>query len=99
MAIGKTIIVEAYGKQLEFTNAYHQVTLIIGNKTGITATINIYEDATKNNLIMEKQHFFVPSVAADSPNFIEQTYNALKLLEEYEGAIDIWEEGQTPLTE
>lgn len=93
MALQISTSVEVYGTQLMFVNSYHQIDLINGNKEGLSMTVSVYDNHLKGNLIEQRSYSFVPSVAIDALNFIAQGYLYLKMQPEYEGAVDIIEEG------
>ena len=72
--------------------AYHRVSSISGSKTKIDFTLTIYksqEDYDNGLSCVGKLKFdFIPSVEIGSDNFIQQAYNHLKSLMEYQEAQD-----------
>lgn len=76
-------------------NAYVKVLEVIGNKNCLTLTVGIFNNHSKELLIENRMYTFKPDVSSQSENFIKQGYDYLKSLPEFEGAIDVLEEGQT----
>ena len=64
--------------------AYIKVVSINGNKNKILANVNFSSDILEFN----KQYEVPVSVQAGASNFIEQVYNHLKTLPEFDGAED-----------
>ena len=83
-----------FTKPLTLTGAYIKILNVEGSKENVKLTVGIYKDSTKQSLIYTKNYSFVPNVAENSENFIKQGYEYLKTLAEYEGAIDVLEDGQ-----
>lgn len=72
------------GTQKITFSAYAKVEAITGNKSEIYATVSFTGDT-----FAFKKQFEVPvSVEANSLNFIAQTYEHLKTLPEFAGAVD-----------
>jgi len=96
MALLKEHTVIAFGQELIFPNAYHQITNVNGNKNALTIILSIfsYENDLIGNLIEDEIYTFTPSVATGSANFIAQGYDFLKTLPNYASAVDKLEEGQ-----
>ncbi|KQU22367.1 hypothetical protein ASG61_22960 [Bacillus sp. Leaf75] len=97
MALKKEMSLTTFGKELLFDSAYHQIDTLSGNKERISIIINVYDTDLKENLIDQKSYFFTPNVQDDAPNFIKQGYEYLKTLDEYQGSIDVLEEGQSAI--
>lgn len=86
---GKAVIETLMGaidngtQKLSFS-AYVKVISISGNKNQVLANVNFAGD-----ILQFSKNYQVPvSVAAGSGNFIEQVYNHLKTLPEFDGAED-----------
>lgn len=89
MALGKSINKEVYGEVLKFKNAYIQIVSVSGCKEEITLQVYFYSNNTKQHLIETKIYSFIPSVEENAKNFIEQGYEYLKTLEEFNGSADL----------
>lgn len=77
-----------------FESAYIKVLYVQGTKDKVEFSIGIYTNKDSLQLIRTQDYVFTPSVDNSSSNFIKQAYEYLKTLSEYEGAIDILDEGQ-----
>ena len=95
MALKLNSKVNVLGKELQFENAYCKITWLDGNKNYINMQVTLYDTPSLENIIETSTYRFIPSVADDAPNFIKQGYEHLKTLPEYDGAIDMLEDGQT----
>lgn len=95
MALQKSYKLNVYGQTLNFDNAYFKITNLNGDKNNIYIQVSIFTDNTKNNFIDKHDYGFVPSVITGASNFIQQGYEYLKTLEEFTGAVDLLDEGQT----
>lgn len=95
MALIKQYEKTVYGKILTFENAYFQIGYLSGDKNQINFSIKIYEDQSKTNFIEQLSFSFIPSISDSSSNFIKQGYEYLKTLTNFQGAIDVLEDGQT----
>lgn len=88
----------ALSKNLELScgllvnDAYIKVHMVRGTKAlcDIHVKTFISKDAsdTEKDHVAEKFYSFIPSVTGAAPNFIQQSYEYLKTLPEFEGAID-----------
>ena len=83
---------------IQITNGYSRIDSISGSKNGITFTLNSYlnRQAYENGkeYIEHRELSFIPSVKDNSSNWIKQSYNYLKTLEEFKDAVDLLDEGQ-----
>lgn len=70
---------------------YIKVERVDGGKTSCTAYVSFAAEGFSG----AKNYAFVPSVADDAANFIKQAYEHLKTLDEFAGAVDVLEAGQT----
>jgi len=86
MALKKTLkLVDNFGEEITFADAYIRVDTISGGKDGITVAAGVYK--THGGMrISTAQCSFVPSLSGD--NFVAQAYLHLKTLEQFAGAQD-----------
>lgn len=77
---------------IELTNGYFRVDEVSGNKTNVNIRLRVYASqakCTEGALWLEEIIYdFTPSIEAGSENFIKQSYEYLKTLPEFEGAVD-----------
>lgn len=78
------------------TDSYIKIHDLYGSKDRIYLTVRVYTDNSKDYLVREmapsdidEPFNFVPSVAAESENFIKQGYVFLKTLTEFTSASDV----------
>lgn len=81
-------------KNVSIPNAYIKIIYLQGSKEKMHITVGFYSDVEASNLIYSKHYDFLPDVNDPSENFIKQAYEYLKTLPEFEGAVDVLEEGQ-----
>lgn len=91
----------AFQMRKEFKNGlivedcYVKISYISGNKEKLYITIQYFKDKAAADArlphIEEAQYLFVPSTNDDSLRWDKQTYEYLKTLPEFEGAIDVLE--------
>lgn len=75
---------------VEIPNAHIAIDKIEGDKNILLISVNIYKDATKQQLLERKQHNFVPDTSSDdTANFYVQGYGYLKTTDEFADAIDV----------
>ena len=68
-----------------FPNCYIKVATVSGNKDSISCSVNFSKE--KDGQFLNSQSFsFTPSMTGS--NFIKQSYEHLKTLDEFEGATD-----------
>jgi len=85
MALSKNITVKAFGKNLNFDDAYIKVSSLTGTKDQVDVKICIF--SAKDGELLETTYVrFVPSMT--SANFIKQAYEHLKTLPEFAGSTD-----------
>jgi len=85
MALSKNITIEAFGRTLNFNDAYIKVMNLNGTKEQVD--VKVCSFSAKDGELLETQYArFTPNMNGD--NFIKQAYNHLKTLEEFAGAID-----------
>lgn len=87
MALKMNYNKEAFGQTITLNNAYIKITCLTGNKDNLSITATILTN-DKNIVIDEFIYGFVPSVEDISANFIKQSYEYLKTLDEYNDAVD-----------
>lgn len=80
-------------KEVPIDSAYVKIISITGGKENLELLVGIYT-SDKSNLIKTMKYIMIPSTENNSDNFIKQGYEYLKTLPEYEGAIDVLENGQ-----
>lgn len=96
MALLKTIILD---NGVTAVDAYHRIESINGNKDKIEIKLVAY--LSQSHFLSGKSYLtgnffsFTPSIEEGSPNFFKQGYEFVKSTSEFQGAIDILEEGQT----
>jgi hypothetical protein len=85
MALSKNITVKAYGKNLNFDDAYIKASSLTGTKDQVDVKICIF--SAKDGELLETTYVrFVPSMTG--ANFIKQAYEHLKTLPEFAGSTD-----------
>lgn len=79
---------------VQIPDAYVKINSMNGTKEKMNMVVDILN---QDKTIFVKNNFyaFTPTLDDSSDNFIKQGYAYLKTLPEYEGAIDVLEEGQT----
>jgi len=88
MAFQKTITLQNnFGENSILSDCYCKVTRVVGNKEQVYATLEI-QNKDRNKVYESKSYGFEPSVADNSKNFIAQSYDYIKSLPEYAGAVD-----------
>lgn len=84
---------------MTISNSYAKIGSFSGDKNLLSIELQFFldkEKADSNNYspMTVKVYSFTPSVADDSNNWLKQAYEYLKTLDEYQNAIDVFEEGQ-----
>lgn len=96
MALQQTLNFES-GMVLE--NAYIRIFNLFGNKGQVTLSVVTFvnKDAALEGkpFVQAKEYYFQPNVLDDAPNFYKQGYEYLKEQPEFEGSIDVLEDGQS----
>jgi hypothetical protein len=85
MALKQNIIQNVFGQDITIPNSYIKVASIFGNKIMLSANVAFYDEEMKN-LINTQTFTFTPKMNGE--NFIKQTYNYLKILPEFNEAVD-----------
>jgi hypothetical protein len=85
MALSKKISIDVFGKAVDFDGAYIKVAHISGTKDDVLATVDMLT-AKDGQIVKQGKYQFKPSL--DGSNFIKQSYEHLKTLEEFSGAVD-----------
>lgn len=91
MALKNDYTVIVGGKDVLFSNAYHQITFDNGTKYDRFIEVTTFSTPKKDHVVQRKQYRFVPSVEDNAPNFIKQGYEYLKTLPDYVDAFDVLE--------
>ncbi|MGG5738584.1 hypothetical protein [Bacillus cereus group sp. IBL03679] len=83
---------------LDVDGAYGRIDSIYGSKLGLNFTLNYYVSReaflSGKPYLEQRAYHFVPSVLIGSQNFIKQAYLYTNTLDEFKGAIAVFEEGQ-----
>lgn len=86
MALKKTLtLVDNFGRNVEFVDAYIKIISIFGGKDSITAEIAIFESKTGRILKSDSLRF---SPELDGSNFIRQAYLRAKETTAFENSSD-----------
>lgn len=86
MALKKTLtLVDNFGKNVEFVDAYIKIVSISGSKDLLTAEISILE-AKDGKMLKSQSLRFSPDL--DGSNFIRQAYMRAKETKEFENSTD-----------
>lgn len=86
MAIQKTLkLVDNFGEEVTFANAYIKVTTIAGGKDAINVIVGSYKSAN-GKLLATSKSSFIPAI--EGKNFIAQAYDHIKTLPEFAGSVD-----------
>jgi hypothetical protein len=89
MAIEKNITLKNnFSEDSFFESAYIQVAEISGTKKLINAVIFIKKQ-DRINVLEQRVVSFVPSIDGNSSNFIKQTYEHLKTMNEFSNGKDV----------
>lgn len=87
MALQKEItLTDSFGEDRTFSNAYHKITQISGNKGMIQVVITSFASPDGARL-KDTTTGFVPSLSGS--NFIAQAYAHVKTMPEFENARDV----------
>lgn len=86
---------------IDVKNAYFRVENFGGNNESIDVTITAYLDRqaflTNKSSLIEKSYVIPHDINDDALNIVRQVYAYLKEKEGFQDAVDVLEEGQTPL--
>ena len=75
-----------FGETSSFSNSYVKVVRISGDKTSLSAEVHWYKSKDE---IKIKECSYTFDVSLSGANFIQQSYQHLKTLPEFEGATDV----------
>ena len=89
-----TINSETLSQKETITGAYIVVSSVIVSKPLATITVQ-FKSNDKSSVVLTKQYQFIPDVTDSATNVIKQGYEYLKTLDEFKGATDVLETGQT----
>jgi hypothetical protein len=84
MALKKKIEAIAFGKKI-VVDAYIKVDSVSGNKQNISYSVITFAD-DKKSVVVQNTFYFAPDMSG--ANFIQQAYEHLKTLPEFEDATD-----------
>jgi len=83
MALSKNITVTAFGQDIQIANAYIKVNSVSGSKSELFCTVTTYTE-DKSEVVKTQNYKFEPNM--NGGNFISQSYEHLKTLDEYKDA-------------
>lgn len=86
MAISKTVTKNAYGKELQFEDAYIRVEKVSGTKAMLYCDVCFYVN-NGGDCFDEIRVSFEPAMV--NKNFITQAYEYLKTIPEFVGSTDV----------
>ena len=86
MALSKNLtLVNNFGEESIFQNAYIRVTQVMGTKRSCNAVVHFCK-SSEGQLLQSNEYAF--NVDLNGGNFIQQAYAHLKSLPEFAGAVD-----------
>jgi hypothetical protein len=85
MALSKSILVSAFGQEMQIPDAYVKVSSVDGTKLEVFCTVKTYTK-DQDKYVRTQIYSFTPDMSGS--NFIAQSYEHLKTLEEFDGAVD-----------
>jgi hypothetical protein len=85
MALSKNISVLAFGQEVQIPNAYIKVSSVNGTKSEVFCTVTTHTQ-DQDKFVKTQIYSFAPNM--NGSNFIAQSYQHLKTLEEFAGAVD-----------
>ncbi len=86
MALSKNLtLVNNFGEDSVFNNAYVRVAQVTGTKRSCNAWVQVCKSAD-GPVLQTNEYLFDANM--DGGNFIKQTYDYLKTLPEFDGAVD-----------
>lgn len=88
MALQKAVSKIILGENLNFPDAYHEVTAVSGNKLVVTAEVTIFKDASKEIIIDKKVYTITPTLGEGAKDLFAQVYKYIKIQPDYENALD-----------
>ena len=85
MALSKTISVVAFGQDVQIPDAYIKVSSVNGTKSEVFCTVTTHTK-DQDKFVKTQIYSFTPNMNGN--NFIAQSYDHLKTLEEFAGAVN-----------
>lgn len=85
MALSKTISVAAFGQDVQIPDAYIKVSSVNGTKSEVFCTVTTHTK-DQDKFVKTQIYSFAPNMNGN--NFIAQSYDHLKTLEEFAGAVN-----------
>lgn len=82
-----------YGENMTFEQAYHKISNLTATIEQINISVQVYKDGSKEHVIDYLSFTFESNDYAGA-DLIQIGYGLLKTLDEYGGAINVFEEGQ-----
>ncbi|WP_018664627.1 hypothetical protein [Heyndrickxia acidiproducens] len=92
MALSKHYSKIVFGQEINFENAYFQITYFSGLKE-VALQLTVYDSSAKENVIDQLTFSFIPGYSNSAKNILIQGYEYLKTLNEFENSIDVLEGG------
>jgi hypothetical protein len=87
MALQKDVtVMTEVGEEVTISNSYIKVAYVYGDKNVMKADVAFFKNADDERPYDIKKYRFKPNL---SSNFIKQSYNYLKTLEEFSGSTDV----------
>ncbi|KQL57241.1 MULTISPECIES: hypothetical protein [Bacillaceae] len=81
------VTITEFGKELEFSNAFHEVSRITATHSSTNCTLEIYEDSSKRNFLGNRFFTFPTDMRFNAPQSFQQSYNYILGLDEFAEAI------------
>lgn len=92
LALRERYLITVFDKDIHFYDAYHMISNVHVTKESVKINVDIFNDSTKTHTIDSKSYTFDALLSKSA--IIQDAYNLLKTLPEYERAEDVFEEGQ-----
>ncbi|KPH76068.1 hypothetical protein [Oceanobacillus caeni] len=93
MALIKEHSITVFGTELTYPRAYHKVENLLATNDLIKVNVEIFNDESKEHAIGYNSFEF-KSINHMEPDLIQLAYQLIKTTKEYDGAFDVFEEGQ-----
>lgn len=87
MGLKKDIKIKVLGDiEINIKDAYIKVDYVSGNKDRVYMQVSIYKEKSCENIMKKENYSFIPNM---EDNFIKQSYEYLKTLDEFKDAKDV----------
>lgn len=88
MAIKKTVTtLNNFGTETTLPDTYIRVDRVVGGKAGLHANA-VFMSPEADRVFFERSFEFLPQVGANAKDFIAQSYEHIKSLDEFKDAVD-----------